>query len=244
MSDAVLLEVINLSKHFGGIIALNNVSMRITKGEILGIIGPNGAGKTTLVNCVTGIYRPDSGRVIFLGEDITGKQPHFIALKGIARTWQKIRPFYNMTVIEAVTAGALLRTKDVLKAREEAAEILEFVGIPRSKFEVLGKNIALIEHKLVDLARAIATKPKLLFLDEVVAGLRPHEVDVIADVVRKVNREMGITLGVIEHVMRFVMNISDRIVVLHEGRLLTQGRPAEVAKDPLVVEAYLGTKPV
>ncbi len=244
MSDATLLEVVNLSKRFGGITALNNVSMRITKGEILGIIGPNGAGKTTLVNCVTGIYKPDSGKVLFLGEDITGKQPHLIALKGIARTWQKIRPFYNMTVIEAVTAGALLRTKDVLKAREEAAEVLEFVGIPRSKFETLGKNIALIEHKLVDLARAIATKPKLLFLDEVVAGLRPHEVDVIADVVKKVNREMGITLGVIEHVMRFVMNISDRIVVLHEGRLLTQGKPAEIARDPLVVEAYLGTKPI
>ncbi len=244
MSNAVVLEVSGLSKRFGGIVALNNVSLKITKREIVGIIGPNGAGKTTLVNCVTGIYRPDSGKVFFLGEDITGKPPHLIALKGVARTWQKIRPFYNMSVIEAVTAGALLRTKDVLKAREEATEVLEFVGFPKSKFEMLGRNITLIEHKLVDLARAIATKPKLLFIDEVVAGLRPHEVDVIADVVRRVNREMGITLGVIEHVMRFVMSISDRIVVLHEGRLLTQGTPAEVARDPLVVEAYLGTKPV
>ncbi|MEO3993993.1 MAG: ABC transporter ATP-binding protein [Desulfurococcaceae archaeon TW002] len=244
MSNAVVLEVSGLSKRFGGIVALNNVNLKITKEEIVGIIGPNGAGKTTLVNCVTGIYRPDSGRVFFLGEDITGKPPHLIALKGVARTWQKIRPFYNMSVIEAVTAGALLRTKDVLKAREEAMEVLEFVGFPRSKFEMLGRNITLIEHKLVDLARAIATKPKLLFIDEVVAGLRPHEVDVIADVVRKINREMGITLGVIEHVMRFVMSISDRIVVLHEGKLLTQGTPAEVARDPLVVEAYLGTKPV
>lgn len=244
MSNTALLEVNNLSKRFGGIIALNNVNLKINEGEIVGIIGPNGAGKTTLVNCVTGIYKPDSGKVLFLGEDITGKSPHVIAVKGIARTWQKIRPFYNMSVIEAVTAGALLRTKDVLKAREEAVEILEFIGFPKSKFETLGKNITLIEHKLVDLARAIATKPKLLFLDEVVAGLRPHEVDVIADVVKRINRDIGITLGVIEHVMRFVMSISDRVVVLHEGRLLTQGTPAEVARDPLVVEAYLGTKPV
>lgn len=244
MSDTTLLEVNNLSKRFGGIIALNNVNLRINKGEIVGIIGPNGAGKTTLVNCVTGIYKPDSGKVLFLGEDITSEPPHVVAAKGIARTWQKIRPFYNMSVIEAVTAGALLRTKEVLKAREEAAEILEFIGFPKSKFETLGKSITLIEHKLVDLARAIATKPKLLFLDEVVAGLRPHEVDVIADVVKRINRDMGITLGVIEHVMRFVMSISDRVVVLHEGRLLTQGTPAEVARDPLVVEAYLGTKPV
>ena len=244
MSDATLLEVVNLSKRFGGIIALNNVSLKINKGEILGIIGPNGAGKTTLVNCVTGIYRPDSGRVFFLGEDITGKPPHLVAVKGIARTWQKIRPFYNMTVIEAVTAGALLRTKDVLKARNKAEEVLEFIGFPKSKFEMLGKNIALIEHKLVDLARAVATEPKLLFLDEVVAGLRPNEVDIIADVIKKINKEMRVTLGVIEHVMRFVMNVSDRIVVLHEGRLLTQGTPAEVARDPLVIEAYLGTKPV
>lgn len=244
MSDMTLLEVSGLSKRFGGIVALNNVSMKITKGEIVGIIGPNGAGKTTLVNCVTGIYKPDSGKVFFLGEDITGKPPHIVAVKGIARTWQKIRPFYNMTVIEAVTTGALLRTRDVLKAREEAMEILEFIGFPRSKFEMLGKNITLIEHKLVDLARAIATKPKLLFLDEVVAGLRPHEVDVIANVVKRINRELGITLGVIEHVMRFVMGISDRVIVLHEGRLLTQGTPAEIARDPLVIEAYLGTKPV
>ena len=244
MSNTVLLEATNISKRFGGIVALNNVNIKINKGEILGIIGPNGAGKTTFVNCVTGIYKPDSGKVFFLSEDITSKPPHLIALKGIARTWQKIRPFYNMTVIEAVTAGALLRTRDVIKARNKATEVLEFIGFPRSKFEVLGKNITLIEHKLVDLARAVATEPKLLFLDEVVAGLRPHEVDIIADVVRKINKEMRVTLGIIEHVMRFVMNISDRIVVLHEGRLLTQGTPAEVARDPLVVEAYLGTKPV
>ncbi|MEM2021561.1 MAG: ABC transporter ATP-binding protein, partial [Zestosphaera sp.] len=146
--------------------------------------------------------------------------------------------------IDAVMTGALLRSNEPTKARREAAEILEFVGFPRSKFEILGKNITLIEHKLVDLARALATKPKLLFLDEVVAGLRPSEIDVMTEVVKKVNKEMKITLGVVEHVMRFVMSASDRVIVLHEGMLLAEGPPSEIAYNPSVVEAYLGTKPL
>jgi len=244
MSSEVILRTEGLTKRFGGIVAVNNVSLSIRQGEIVGIIGPNGAGKTTLINCITGVYKPDSGRVYLMGVDITGKPPHEIALNGIARTWQKVRPFTKMTVLEAVTSGALLRTNDVSKARDEALKILSKIGFPENKYTALGKNITLVEHKLVDLARAIATKPKVLFIDEVVAGLRPHEVEVMVDVVKKVNKEFNITLGVVEHVMRFVMNISNRVLVLHEGRLIAEGRPEEIAQNPLVIEAYLGTRPV
>jgi len=241
---AQLLVVNNLTKRFGGIVAVNNVSVTIGKGEIVGIIGPNGAGKTTLVNCITGIYKPDAGRVLFKNEDITGLPPHIIALKGIARTWQKVRPFIKMKAVEAVMTGALLRVKDVDEARSIAVDLLKLVGFPSHKIEAYGKDLTLIEHKLVDLARALATKPELLFLDEVVAGLRPSEVDYMMKVVKDVNKNLNVTLGVIEHVMRFVMNISERIIVLHEGRLIAEGSPEEVANNPLVIQAYLGTKPM
>lgn len=238
------MKVDHITKRFGGIVAVNDVSLVMRMGEILGIIGPNGAGKTTLVNCITGIYKPDSGRVYFMGIDITGKDPHKIASLGIARTWQKIRPFTRMTALDAVTTGALLRSRDIKEARGEALKILGMIGFPENKYEALGANLTLIEHKLVDLARALATKPRILFLDEVVAGLRPHELEVMVNVVKKINRELGITLGVIEHVMRFVMRVSDRIIVLHEGRLIAEGKPEEVAQNPLVIQAYLGVKPV
>jgi len=241
---AGLLVVSNLTKRFGGIIAVNDVSIAINKGEIVGIIGPNGAGKTTLVNCITGIYKPDAGRVLFKNEDITGLPPHTIALKGIARTWQKVRPFTKMKAVEAVATGAFLRVKDMDEARSIAVDLLKLVGFPTHKMDAYGRDLTLIEHKLVDLARALATKPELLFLDEVVAGLRPSEVDYMVKVIRDVNKNLGVTLGVIEHVMRFVMNISERIVVLHEGRLVAEGSPEEVANNPLVIQAYLGTKPV
>jgi len=241
---AQLLVVNNLTKRFGGIVAVNNVSVTISKGEIVGIIGPNGAGKTTLVNCITGIHKPDAGKVLFKNEDITGLPPHTIALKGIARTWQKVRPFIKMRAIEAVMTGALLRVKDVDEARNIAVDLLKLVGFPSHKIEAYGKDLTLIEHKLVDLARALATKPELLFIDEVVAGLRPFEVDFMMKVVKDINKNLNVTLGVIEHVMRFVMNISERIVVLHEGRLIAEGSPEEVANNPLVIQAYLGTKPM
>jgi branched-chain amino acid transport system ATP-binding protein len=239
-----VLKVENVVKRFGGIIAVNKVSFSVRKGEILGLIGPNGAGKTTLFNCITGVYRPEEGRIMFLGEDITGLQPHVIAKKGIVRTWQKVRPFKKMTVLDTVTVGALLRTNSVTEAKRKAEEILKFIEFPEEKFEMLGKDITLIEHKLVDLARAIATEPTLLLLDEVAAGLRPNEMERLASILKKVNKEKNLTMIVVEHVMRFVMGLSQRMIVMHEGEKIAEGTPQEIANNPRVIEAYLGTKPL
>ncbi|WP_428727655.1 ABC transporter ATP-binding protein [Thermogladius sp.] len=240
----VVLRVENVTKRFGGVVALSDVTLSVGRGEIVGLIGPNGSGKTTLFNCITGVYKPDKGRVFFMGRDITGLQPHEVAKLGIARTWQKVRPFRNLTVLEAVTTGALLRTDSVEEARKTAVEVLELIGLPREEWGRLGSEITLMEHKLVDLARALATGPKLLLLDEIAAGLRPHEQERLAEVIKKVWSDRGLTLVVVEHVMRFVMSLSKRVVVLHEGRVIAEGPPEEVASNPRVIEAYLGIKPV
>jgi len=241
LSETLLL-VKDLTKSFGGLVALRSVSLEIRRGEVVGIIGPNGAGKTTLVNCVTGVRKPDEGRVYFKGLDITGLPPHRVVKLGIARTWQKIRPFYEMTAFEAVVVGALNRAGSIEEAKRLARGALEMVEFPKSKYESPGRGLTLIEHKLVDLARAIATRPELIFIDEIVAGLRPSEIPTIAELVKKINREMGITVAVIEHVVRFVKQVSQRVIAMHEGTVIAEGTPEEVLNHPLVVEAYLGAR--
>jgi len=244
VGEAVILETKGIVKRFGGIRAVDGVSITVERGKIIGLIGPNGAGKTTLFNCITGTYPPDEGKIFFEGKDITGLPSHRIAKLGIARTWQVVRPFKKMTVIDAVTTGALLRRSRIDEAREMARESAAFLGIPEDILNRRGEEITLMQHKLVDLARALATEPKLLLVDEVGAGLRPGELNALMEVLRKINREKGITLVVVEHIMRLVMGISEKIIVMHEGRVIAEGKPEEVSNDPQVVQAYLGIRPM
>lgn len=244
MGEAVILETKGIVKRFGGIRAVDGVSITVERGKIVGLIGPNGAGKTTLFNCITGTYPPNEGKIFFEGKDITGLPSHRIAKLGIARTWQVVRPFKKMTVIDAVTTGALLRRSRIDEAREMARESAAFLGIPEDILNRRGEEITLMQHKLVDLARALATEPKLLLIDEVGAGLRPSELNAMMEVLRRINREKGITLVVVEHIMRLVMGISEKIIVMHEGRVIAEGKPEEVSSDPQVVQAYLGIRPV
>ncbi|MEM2015531.1 MAG: ABC transporter ATP-binding protein [Candidatus Methanomethylicia archaeon] len=235
-----MLKIENLTKRFGGLIALNNVNLNIEKGEIRGLIGPNGSGKTTLFNCITGFHHPETGRIIFEGEDITGLPPHKIAIKGIARTFQIVKAFHKMTVYESILTGALLRAKDIKEAREITLEIMEFTGLIKRR-DTLAGNLTTIDRKKLGLASAIATKPKLLLLDELVAGLTPGEINEIIKLIRDI-RENGVTMIIVEHVMKFIMEIADKITVLHRGEIIGEGKPEEIAGNPKVIEAYLGEK--
>jgi len=235
-----LLEISNLTKRFGGLVANDAVSMEVNQGEIVGLIGPNGAGKTTLFNCITGFYRPDGGSVRFEGRDITNLSADQICHAGIARTFQIVKVFKDMTVLENVMVGALCRTPSLEKARKEALRTLAFTGLAEKR-DVLAGSLTIADKKRLELARALATRPKILMLDESIAGLNPMETREAVELLRRVNAQ-GITLIVVEHVMEAIMTISDRIVVLDYGRKIAEDVPEKIAVNEEVIRAYLGER--
>jgi branched-chain amino acid transport system ATP-binding protein len=235
-----LLEVKNLSKSFGGLVANQHISLTIEEGETVGLIGPNGAGKTTLFNCIAGVYGPDEGRVLFKGEDITGYPPESVCRAGIARTFQLVKTFTDMTVLDNVMVGAFVRTSARVKARDRAMEVLEIAGLA-GKRDALAAALTVADRTRLELARALATQPQLLLLDEVMAGLNPKETQEAVDLIRNLH-EIGVTVFLVEHVMEAIMPISDRIVVLNYGKKLAEGPPGEIARSEKVIQAYLGEK--
>ena len=233
-----LLEIKNVSKHFGGLKAVDQVDLSIEEGQIFGLIGPNGAGKSTLFNCVAGLYAPTYGQVFFKGDEITGMKTWDICNKKIARTFQLVKPFKMKTVLYNTMVGSYIRSTNPAEVRDMALDVLERMHLVDKK-DILAKSLTIADRKRLELARAMATNPEMLLLDECMAGLRPNEVDEILDVIRGI-RDGGVTIFVIEHIMRAIMALSDRIAVIHFGEKIVEGTPEEVSTDEKVIKAYLG----
>lgn len=232
-------EIKGLVKNFGGLMALNDINLSIEQGEVVGLIGPNGSGKTTLFNCINNFCKPDRGQILFKGKRIDGLPTHKICQMGIARTFQIVKPLKRLTVIDNVMAGAFLHTNDENQARKKSVDVLDFCELSHRK-DMLGKDLPLADKKRMEVARALASDPELLLLDETAAGLNLKEIDRILEIVMKI-RGSGITCLVVEHVMKFLMGISDRVMCINFGQEIVTGKPHEVVSHPEVIAAYLGS---
>jgi branched-chain amino acid transport system ATP-binding protein len=235
-----LLEVKDLTKRFGGLVAVDSLNFNVSEGETVSIIGPNGAGKTTVFNLITGFYRPTRGEVIFNGKNLIGKKPHEVALAGIGRTFQIVKPLRGLTVFENVLVGAFARASHRSEATRIAEDIIEFTGLSALS-DALAMGLSIGMRKRLELARSLATGPRLVLLDEVMSGLNPTESKEAIDLIKRLRDERGISaVAGVEHVMHVVMSVSDRVIVLNHGRKIAEGKPEEVAADKEVITAYLG----
>lgn len=234
-----LIEVKDVTMRFGGLAAVADVSFVLNKGEILGLIGPNGAGKTTLFNVINGFYHPTKGDVFLNGKKVTKLRPHVLCKLGVARTFQVVKPLQRMSTLDNVVASAFIRTKTKGEAEKVSLEVLKFTGL-YDDMNVLSKGLPLGKRKRLEIARALATQPEIILLDEAFAGLNPTEINEQIEIVKKIRTERGITILIIEHHMRVIMAVSDRIVVLNYGQKIAEGTPSEIGHNPAVIEAYLG----
>jgi len=238
VTEVALLEAKGITKQFGGLVAVNNLSLSVDKGQILGLIGPNGAGKTTAFNMLSGFYQPDGGEILFEGSKINGLRPDQICKLGLARTFQVVKPFAHLSVRDNVVVGAYNRTSSRREAMEKADEIIEFLGM-QDVSKVMAGSLSVAYRKRLEIAKVLATDPKIILLDEAMAGLRPTETDMMIELVRQISQQ-NIALLLVEHVMRVIMSLADRIVVIHHGEKIAEGEPRDIVQNQAVIDAYLG----